>query len=163
MRPSRRLLHRRVTGSRQIHGRAVTCFHFASGFRITQQLARMLNSLVRVSRRVRWAAIYSPPNPNVATLKSPRFNHVKAEPNLHSSSTTPHLSADPTQRSTCHDRLTDKRALPTVRHRLPRESGSTCRLDGCYASTAVAYKQRKCISSRFVLTGRVLQSPLPPV
>ena len=31
-------------------------FHFAFGFRTTQRLARMLDSLVRVSRRVGWRA-----------------------------------------------------------------------------------------------------------
>ena len=38
------------------HVRDGPCFHFAFGFRTAQRLARMLDSLVRVSRRVGWRA-----------------------------------------------------------------------------------------------------------
>ena len=64
----------------------VTCFHFASGFQfLSQRLARMLSSLVRVSRRVRWAAVYSPPNLQCATLKAPASpsNRERAEQARH--------------------------------------------------------------------------------
>jgi hypothetical protein len=112
MRPARQFLHHQVTGSRQIHDRAVPCFHFASGFRVTQQLACMLNSLVRVSRRVRWAAVYSPPNLQCATLKAFTGPSRRAEPVLRPSSTTPQQSAEPNAYAgTCRlDRLTNKRA-----------------------------------------------------
>ena len=48
--------HRRGGGIPPEHVRDGPRFHFAFGFRTTQRLARMLDSLVRVSRRVGWRA-----------------------------------------------------------------------------------------------------------
>jgi hypothetical protein len=139
VRPSQRLLHRRVTGSRQIHDRAVPCFHFASGFRVTQQLACMLNSLVRVSRRVRWAAVYSPPNLQCTTLKVFASQSQRTEPVLRPSSIALQKSAKPNAYAgTCRlDRLTNKRA--TTR----RETPTPERVRLHNASQADAKRQRR--------------------
>ena len=51
-------------------------FHFACGFRKTQRLARMLDSLVRVSRRVGWRADRNATNPQPAGPPDPSKDAV---------------------------------------------------------------------------------------
>ena len=111
-------------------------FHFASGYFITQQLACMLNSLVRVSRRVRWAAVYSPPNLQCTTLKV--FGDLRHGRQSRSCDRLPpprRQSTGPNAYAGLHadiDRLTDERAeLPAVRHRESRGTKAPrCRLGG---------------------------------
>ena len=129
MRLARRCFHtptgdRISPNTRQSRALLSLCFRVSG---CTQQLARMLNSLVRVSRRVRWAAVYSPPNLQCATLKVFAIPPPAAEPDLRPSSTTQQQSAEPNAYAgTCRrDRLTDKRATLAVRHRRPKESSST--------------------------------------
>ena len=51
-------------------------FHFACGFRKTQRLARMLDSLVRVSRRVGWRADQNATNPQTTGPPDPSKDAV---------------------------------------------------------------------------------------
>lgn len=99
----------------------------------------MLNSLVRVSRRVRWAAVYSPPNLQCATLKVFASQPQRAEPVSRPSSTTLQPSAKPNAYAgTCRlDRLTNKRA--TTRRETP--TSEEIRLHN--ASQADAKRQRR--------------------
>ena len=76
----------------------------------------MLNSLVRVSRRVSWAVIYSPPNQQYATLKAFAILRLETEPVLRPSSTTQPQSAEPNAYAgACRlDRLTGERTQATM-------------------------------------------------